>query len=185
MKIISAAPGCFVTSFSLGCFVLKRRKRILLWNIAQLPVYPVGTPDSLQLCLASTGENDACELRNGGMDYLGKGVKPLTYSTEVQVGLEWHWEQDEPGRQCHLRRLHGLQSWRRQKGISLYKHLNELAGKSPMCMLVPCFNVINGGCMWETTLQKPRSWDLKPTSRNYMEYLWIFWIYIIGWTWLM
>eukprot|EP00438_Fugacium_kawagutii_P016735 Skav205934 [mRNA] locus=scaffold2739:113674:120305:- [translate_table: standard] len=34
-----------------------------------------------------------------------------------------------------------------QKGISLYRprHINELAGKPPMCMPVPCFNVINGG----------------------------------------
>ena len=25
------------------------------------------------------------------------------------------------------------------------RHINELAGKPPMCMPVPCFNVINGG----------------------------------------
>ena len=32
-----------------------------------------------------------------------------------------------------------------QKGVSLYKHINDIAGSPSMSMPVPCFNVINGG----------------------------------------
>merc|ERR1712113_920654 len=32
-----------------------------------------------------------------------------------------------------------------EKGVPLYKHINEIAGKPKMSMPVPCFNVINGG----------------------------------------
>ncbi|CAK9102806.1 unnamed protein product [Durusdinium trenchii] len=115
---------------------------------------------------ASTGENEACELRDGGSDYMGKGVKKAVSNVTSKIGpaLVGKDPADQQTIDKVMLDLDGTENKTNlganailgvsmaccragaaQKGISLYRHINELAGKPPMCMPVPCFNVINGG----------------------------------------
>jgi len=115
---------------------------------------------------ASTGENEACELRDGGSDYMGKGVSKAVDNVKSKIApaLLGKDPADQPAIDKVMLDLDGTENKTNlganailgvsmaccragaaQKGISLYRHINELAGKPPMCMPVPCFNVINGG----------------------------------------
>eukprot|EP00913_Durusdinium_trenchii_P035876 g33572.t1 len=112
---------------------------------------------------ASTGENEACELRDGGSDYMGKGVKKAVSNVTSKIGpaldpadqqtidkvmldLDGTENKTNLGANAILGvSMACCRAGAAQKGISLYRHINELAGKPPMCMPVPCFNVINGG----------------------------------------
>ena len=115
---------------------------------------------------ASTGENEACELRDGGKDYLGKGVLKAIENVkskiapalvgkdpalqeevdDVMLKLDGTENKTNLGANAILGvSMACCRAGAMQKGIPLYMHINELAGKPPMCMPVPCFNVINGG----------------------------------------
>jgi len=115
---------------------------------------------------ASTGENEACELRDGGAAYMGKGVltavknvkdiigpallgKDVTQQKDIDeamIALDGTDNKNKLGANAILGvSMAVTRAGAAQKGLPLYKYINELAGKPKMSMPVPCFNVINGG----------------------------------------
>jgi len=117
---------------------------------------------------ASTGKYEACELRDGGKDYVGKGVskaignirdtiapkvigKDPTKQQEIDklmLDLDGTANKSKLGANAILAvSLAVCRAGAAQKGIPLYKHIAELAGngdKEPLLPL-PSFNVLNGG----------------------------------------
>jgi len=116
---------------------------------------------------ASTGEHEACELRDKiKTDYMGKGVLKAvgnvnTIIAPALIGMD---PADQVAIDAEMQRIDGTKNKTSlganailgvsmaccragavQKGIPLWLHINELAGKPKMSMPVPCFNVINGG----------------------------------------
>ncbi|KAK1261965.1 Enolase [Acorus gramineus] len=121
---------------------------------------------------ASTGVYEALELRDGGSDYLGKGVlkavgnvnsiigpaligKDPTQQTEIDTYMvqkldgtqnEWGWCKQKLGANAILAvSLAVCKAGARVKKIPLYKHIANLAGNKNLVLPVPAFNVINGG----------------------------------------
>eukprot|EP01121_Diplochlamys_sp_Union-15-3_P012197 TRINITY_DN3625_c0_g1_i1.p1 TRINITY_DN3625_c0_g1~~TRINITY_DN3625_c0_g1_i1.p1 ORF type:complete len:463 (-),score=136.13 TRINITY_DN3625_c0_g1_i1:44-1348(-) len=115
---------------------------------------------------ASTGIYEACELRDGGKDYLGKGVlkaiknvneiiapkvhgKDVTKQEEVDkllLELDGTENKTKLGANAILAvSLAVAKAGAAQKGVPLYKHLADLAGVKDLILPVPAFNVINGG----------------------------------------
>jgi len=115
---------------------------------------------------ASTGENEACELRDGGKDYLGKGVTKAVENVKSVIGpaLLGKDPADQAGIDKVMLELDGTENKSKlganailgvsmaccragaaEKGLPLYRYINEIAGGPKMSMPVPCFNVINGG----------------------------------------
>ncbi|KAI5062147.1 hypothetical protein GOP47_0023197 [Adiantum capillus-veneris] len=121
---------------------------------------------------ASTGTYEALELRDGGKDYLGKGVLKAVSNVEkiIAPALIGKDPTDQHGIDTLMvEKLDGTQNqwgWCKQKlganailavslavckagaavnNIPLYKHIANLAGNSTLVLPVPAFNVINGG----------------------------------------
>ncbi|KAK1272354.1 Enolase [Acorus gramineus] len=121
---------------------------------------------------ASTGVYEALELRDGGSDYLGKGVlkavdnvnsiiapaligKDPTQQTEIDKYMvqqldgtqnEWGWCKQKLGANAILAvSLAVCKAGASVKKIPLYKHIANLSGNSNLVLPVPAFNVINGG----------------------------------------
>jgi len=115
---------------------------------------------------ASTGENEACELRDGGKDYMGKGVSKAVDNVKskiapaligkdptdqqgidkIMIDLDATENKTNLGANAILGvSMACCRAGAAQKGLPLFKHINEIAGKPLMSMPVPCFNVINGG----------------------------------------
>ncbi|KAK6943973.1 Enolase, N-terminal [Dillenia turbinata] len=121
---------------------------------------------------ASTGVYEALELRDGGKDYLGKGVlkavenvntiigpalvgKDPTQQTDLDNFMvqqldgtvnEWGWCKQKLGANAILAvSLAVCKAGASVKKIPLYKHIANLAGNSTLVLPVPAFNVINGG----------------------------------------
>lgn len=115
---------------------------------------------------ASTGDMEACELRDGGSRYMGKGVLkacanvvekicPVVkgMSTEniealdkAMIKLDGTANKSNLGANAILGvSMAACRAGAASKGVPLYKFLNELAGSPKMVMPVPCFNVVNGG----------------------------------------
>ncbi|KAI7732405.1 hypothetical protein M8C21_019883 [Ambrosia artemisiifolia] len=121
---------------------------------------------------ASTGIYEALELRDGGSDYLGKGVSKAVANVNTIIGpaLVGKDPTDQTGIDNFMvQQLDGTQNewgWCKQKlganailavslavckaGASvlktpLYKHIANLAGNKNLVLPVPAFNVINGG----------------------------------------
>ncbi|KAK7283703.1 hypothetical protein RIF29_13418 [Crotalaria pallida] len=121
---------------------------------------------------ASTGVYEALELRDGGSDYLGKGVskavqnvntiiapallgKDPTKQTEIDNFMvqqldgtvnEWGWCKQKLGANAILAvSLAVCKAGASVKKIPLYKHIANLAGNKTLVLPVPAFNVINGG----------------------------------------
>jgi len=115
---------------------------------------------------ASTGDAEACELRDGGSDYMGKGVGKAVENVKTAIGpaLVGKDPADQVGIDKAMLELDGTDNKAKlganailgvsmavcragaaQKGLPLYRYINELAGSPKMSMPVPCFNVINGG----------------------------------------
>uniref|UniRef100_A0A2P2MG80 phosphopyruvate hydratase n=1 Tax=Rhizophora mucronata TaxID=61149 RepID=A0A2P2MG80_RHIMU len=121
---------------------------------------------------ASTGIYEALELRDGGPDYLGKGVskavnnvntiispalvgKDPTDQTAIDNFMvqqldgtvnEWGWCKQKLGANAILAvSLSVCKAGAHVKGIPLYKHIANLAGNQKLVLPVPAFNVINGG----------------------------------------
>ncbi|RZC73211.1 hypothetical protein C5167_048698 [Papaver somniferum] len=121
---------------------------------------------------ASTGVYEALELRDGGSDYLGKGVSKAVENVNGIIGPALIGK--DPTKQVELdnlmvQQLDGTQNewgWCKQKlganailavslaickagasvnKIPLYKHIANLAGNKNLVLPVPAFNVINGG----------------------------------------
>ncbi|CAN8316682.1 unnamed protein product [Cochlearia groenlandica] len=121
---------------------------------------------------ASTGIYEALELRDGGSDYLGKGVskavgnvnsiigpaligKDPTQQTAIDNFMvheldgtqnEWGWCKQKLGANAILAvSLAVCKAGAVVNGIPLYKHIANLAGNPKIVLPVPAFNVINGG----------------------------------------
>ncbi|EOA24034.1 hypothetical protein CARUB_v10017251mg [Capsella rubella] len=121
---------------------------------------------------ASTGIYEALELRDGGSDYLGKGVskavgnvnsiigpaligKDPTQQTAIDNYMvheldgtqnEWGWCKQKLGANAILAvSLAVCKAGAVVNGIPLYKHIANLAGNPKIVLPVPAFNVINGG----------------------------------------
>ncbi|KZV38551.1 enolase-like [Dorcoceras hygrometricum] len=121
---------------------------------------------------ASTGIYEALELRDGGLEYLGKGVSKVVNNVNSIIGpaLIGKNPTDQTGIDNFMvQQLDGTQNewgWCKQKlganailavslavckagaaflNIPLYKHIANLAGNKKLVLPVPAFNVINGG----------------------------------------
>jgi enolase len=121
---------------------------------------------------ASTGVYEALELRDGGKEYMGKGVQKAVDNVNNIIGpaLVGKDPTDQTGiDNLMVRELDGTQNewgWCKQKlganailavslavckagaGVlktPLYQHIANLAGNKEIVMPVPAFNVINGG----------------------------------------
>ncbi|XP_028072722.1 enolase 2-like [Camellia sinensis] len=122
---------------------------------------------------ASTGVYEALELRDGGSDYLGKGVlkavnnvnsiigpaligKDPTEQTKIDNFMvqeldgtvnEWGWCKQRLGANAILLAvpLAVCKAGAMVNKIPLYKHIANLAGNKTLVLPVPAFNVINGG----------------------------------------
>eukprot|EP00249_Psilotum_nudum_P004902 c18393_g1_i1 orf=182-1519(+) len=121
---------------------------------------------------ASTGVYEALELRDGGKDYLGKGVLKAVDNIEKIIGPalvgkdptdqvaidnfmvqeldgtqnEWGWCKHKLGANAILAvSLAVCKAGAGVKKIPLYQHIANLAGNKTLILPVPAFNVINGG----------------------------------------
>mmetsp|Transcript_17178 Transcript_17178/g.19865 ORF Transcript_17178/g.19865 Transcript_17178/m.19865 type:complete len:477 (-) Transcript_17178:843-2273(-) len=117
---------------------------------------------------ASTGAYEACELRDGGDRYLGKGVLKATANVNDILGpavigldptqqrliddtmlkIDGTPNKNSMGANAILGiSLAASKAGAAAKGIPLYAHYAELAGNNDKkyTMPIPCFNVINGG----------------------------------------
>ncbi|CAL5045594.1 unnamed protein product [Urochloa decumbens] len=121
---------------------------------------------------ASTGIYEALELRDGGSDYLGKGVlkavsnvnsiigpaiigKDPTEQVEIDnfmvqeldgTSNDWGWCKQKLGANAILAvSLAVCKAGAMVKKIALYQHIANLAGNKTLVLPVPAFNVINGG----------------------------------------
>ncbi|KAJ0964161.1 hypothetical protein J5N97_029283 [Dioscorea zingiberensis] len=121
---------------------------------------------------ASTGVYEALELRDGGSDYLGKGVLKAVENVNKIIGPaligkdpteqvqidnfmvqqldgtsnEWGWCKQKLGANAILAvSLAVCKAGAMVKNIPLYQHIANLAGNKTLILPVPAFNVINGG----------------------------------------
>mmetsp|Transcript_8668 Transcript_8668/g.9922 ORF Transcript_8668/g.9922 Transcript_8668/m.9922 type:complete len:459 (-) Transcript_8668:406-1782(-) len=117
---------------------------------------------------ASTGAYEACELRDGGSRYNGKGVQNAVnfVNTELKEAVMGMDVVDQEAIDKKMLDLDGTANKSRlganailgislavseagavAKNVPLWKHYADLAGndRSTYTMPVPCFNVINGG----------------------------------------
>ncbi|XP_076884575.1 enolase-like [Bidens hawaiensis] len=121
---------------------------------------------------ASTGVYEALELRDGGSDYLGKGVSKAVSNVNTvigpaiagkdptdQTGIDNYMVQELDGTKnewgsCKQKlganailavSLAICKAGASVKNIPLYKHIANLAGNKKLVLPVPAFNVINGG----------------------------------------
>jgi len=115
---------------------------------------------------ASTGENEAVELRDGGKRYLGKGVEKAVKNVrevigpaitgkdcrdikaldELMMSLDGTANKAKLGANAILGvSMAACRAGAAADGLPLYRFLNKLAGSPEMVMPVPCFNCINGG----------------------------------------
>ncbi|KAK6779455.1 hypothetical protein RDI58_021639 [Solanum bulbocastanum] len=121
---------------------------------------------------ASTGIYEALELRDGGSDYLGKGVSKAVNNVNTIIGPaligkdptdqtsldnfmvheldgtqnEWGWCKEKLGANAILAvSLAVCKAGAAVRNVPLYKHIADLAGNKKLVLPVPAFNVINGG----------------------------------------
>eukprot|EP00941_MAST-03F_sp_MAST-3F-sp1_P005229 g5229.t1 len=116
---------------------------------------------------ASTGMYEACELRDGGSRYMGKGVQGAVDAVnnvlakelvgmdvtdqegidEKMIALDGTSNKTSLGANAILGvSMAAARAGASAKRMPLYKHFADLAGNpNPNVMPVPCFNVVNGG----------------------------------------
>eukprot|EP00403_Amphidinium_massartii_P011570 CAMPEP_0178411084 /NCGR_PEP_ID=MMETSP0689_2-20121128/21314_1 /TAXON_ID=160604 /ORGANISM="Amphidinium massartii, Strain CS-259" /LENGTH=437 /DNA_ID=CAMNT_0020032283 /DNA_START=96 /DNA_END=1409 /DNA_ORIENTATION=- len=115
---------------------------------------------------ASTGENEAVELRDGGARFLGKGVSQAVKNVVDVIGPKIVGKDPRNIKELDdlMNELDGTDNKGKlganailgvsmaccragasAAGEPLYVFLNKLAGSPKMVMPVPCFNCINGG----------------------------------------
>jgi len=117
---------------------------------------------------ASTGSHEACEMRDGGKCYMGKGVTKAVANVNTIIGPELIKkgfklsEQDKIDN--FMIELDGTENKTKlganailgvsmacckaaaaEKGVPLYRHIADLAGVKDVLLPLPSFNVINGG----------------------------------------
>jgi len=116
---------------------------------------------------ASTGAYEACELRDGGSRYMGKGVLQAVENVntvlkdtvmgmdcsdqraidDAMIKVDGTANKEQYGANAILGiSLAASKAGAASQGVPLWKHYANLAGNSnPDVLPVPCFNVINGG----------------------------------------
>jgi len=117
---------------------------------------------------ASTGIYEAVEMRDGGKDYLGKGVSKAVNNVNDTIKKELMKKQPDLKDQLAvdnlLNTLDGTDNKAKlganailgvsmavcraaaaEKGIPLYRHIQQLSGTKEIYLPCPAFNVINGG----------------------------------------
>ena len=116
---------------------------------------------------ASTGAYEACELRDGGSRYMGKGVLQAVKNVNevlapLILGMDPTNQEDADQKMLDAdgttnkenlgaNAILGVslalaKAGAAAKGVPLYKHFADLAGNTEKFVLpTPCFNVINGG----------------------------------------
>nr|ABR16178.1 unknown [Picea sitchensis] len=121
---------------------------------------------------ASTGVYEALELRDGGKDYMGKGVSKAVENVNKIIGPaligkdpvdqtgidnfmvqeldgtqnQWGWCKQKLGANAILAvSLAVCKAGAYVKKIPLYQHIANIAGNKTLVIPVPAFNVINGG----------------------------------------
>ncbi|CAN0088487.1 unnamed protein product [Ectocarpus fasciculatus] len=116
---------------------------------------------------ASTGVHEACELRDGGSRYLGKGVQKACRNINEILGPgllgmdetqqeeidRWMLRADGTSNKANMGAnailgvsLAVARAGAAKRGVPLYRHFADLAGNNKeLVMPVPSFNVINGG----------------------------------------
>ena len=115
---------------------------------------------------ASTGAYEACELRDGGSRYMGKGVLVAVKNVNTIMGptLIGKSECDQTLIDQAMLAIDGTpnklnmganailgislavaKAGAAARGVPLYQHFADLAGNKDLVMPVPSFNVINGG----------------------------------------
>jgi enolase len=115
---------------------------------------------------ASTGAYEACELRDGGSRYAGKGVLIAVKNVnsvmgpaligkdeleqvmidEMMLGMDGTPNKVKMGANAILGiSLAVAKAGAAKKNVPLYQHFADLAGNKELVMPVPSFNVINGG----------------------------------------
>ncbi|KAG6976649.1 hypothetical protein JG688_00001135, partial [Phytophthora aleatoria] len=135
--------------------------------VTELGEYRAAVPSG-----ASTGEFEALEMRDGGKDYMGKGVlnavrnvneiiapaligKDVTKQAEIDRFMveeldgtqnEWGWCKKKLGANAILGVSLALcRAGAAAKKQPLWQHIADLAGNPTPCLPVPSFNIINGG----------------------------------------
>lgn len=121
---------------------------------------------------ASTGVYEALELRDGGKDWMGKGVLKAVENVNKIIGPailgmnpmeqqkiddfmvkeldgtknEWGWCKKKLGANAILGvSLAVCRAGAAAAGLPLYQHIANLAGNTELVLPVPAFNIINGG----------------------------------------
>lgn len=115
---------------------------------------------------ASTGAHEACEMRDGGDTYMGKGVMTAVKNVNdiiapALVGMDPTKQGDVDRKMIELDgtenksklgangilavSLAVARAGAAEKGVPLYKHIADLAGNTKLILPVPSFNIINGG----------------------------------------
>jgi len=137
---------------------------------------------------ASTGIYEAVELRDGGKNYMGKGVAKAVENvnavlgpTLVQKNLDITKQSEVDALLCELdgtenkgklgaNAILGVsmavcRAAAAEKGIPLYRHIQQISGTSDVVLPVPAFNVINGGSHAGNKLAM-QEFMLLPTGAN-------------------
>jgi len=141
---------------------------------------------------ASTGAYEACELRDGGDRYLGKGVLVAVKNVNdilgpavlgldptdqksidnLMIQLDGTPNKSNLGANAILGvSLATAKAGAAAKRIPLYKHFADLAGNSEAkyTMPVPCFNVINGGSHAGNKLAFQEYFVIPTGAKNFAE----------------
>ena len=115
---------------------------------------------------ASTGIHEAVELRDGGSDYMGKGVLKAVANVNEKIapalmGMDPTKQEEIDRKMIDLDgtpnkatfganailavSLAVARAGAAEKGVPLFRHIADLAGNTKMVLPVPAFNIINGG----------------------------------------
>jgi len=142
---------------------------------------------------ASTGENEAVELRDGDASrYLGKGVEKAVKNVmevigpaivgkdsrdikgldDLMIGLDGTPNKSKLGANAILGvSMAACRAGSAADGVPLYQFLNKLAGSPEMVMPVPCFNCINGGVHGGNYLPFQEFFVIPTGAQNFKEAL--------------
>jgi len=142
---------------------------------------------------ASTGEREALELRDGdARRFGGKGVRKAVahVNGEIRTALKGCEVRDQRAIDRLMIDLDGTPTKSRlganallavslataraaaaDAGEPLYRYLNHLAGKPPMCMPVPMMNIINGGAHADNNIDFQEFMILPLGAPNFAEAL--------------
>jgi len=145
---------------------------------------------------ASTGVYEALELRDGGKDYMGKGVAKAVENVNKIIGPaligrdprdqkaidefmvqhldgsknEWGWSKAKLGANAILGvSLAVCRAGAAAAGVPLYQHIANLAGNKELILPVPAFNIINGGSHAGNKLPMQEFMILPVEAKNFSE----------------